>query len=153
MSTEVSIMLVKRGYIFRKIVDKTATGEINRIWGWALFKHWWWCCHLSIHQRVCGGCWRSWTIENGNVMWNVMWMIPSYEMAYHDKVRQLNLLYFCGICQMIPVNLWPNPAQGCNHQSTCMTPLQPLYSAALVPNVLPRRDEDSGEPCAVIESS
>ena len=30
--------------------------------------------------------------------------------------------------------------------------LQPLCSAALVPNVLPRRDEGSGEPCAVIEA-
>ena len=29
--------------------------------------------------------------------------------------------------------------------------LQPLCSAALVPNVLPRRDEGSGMPCAVIE--
>ena len=31
--------------------------------------------------------------------------------------------------------------------------LQPLCSAALVPNVLPRRDEGSGKPCAVIEAS
>ena len=30
--------------------------------------------------------------------------------------------------------------------------LQPLCSAALVPNVLPRRDEGSGKPCAVIIS-
>ena len=33
---------------------------------------------------------------------------------------------------------------GCNHQSTCMPQLQPLCSAALVPNVLPRRNEGSG---------
>ena len=26
------------------------------------------------------------------------------------------------------------------------------FSAALVPNVLPRMDEDSGKPCAVIEA-
>ena len=31
--------------------------------------------------------------------------------------------------------------------------LQPLCSAALVLNVLPRRDEGSGKPCAVIEVS
>ena len=41
---------------------------------------------------------------------------------------------------------------GCNHQSICMPQLQPLRSAALVPNVLPRRDEGSGKPCAVIEA-
>ena len=34
-----------------------------------------------------------------------------------------------------------------------MPQLQPLCSAALVPNVLPRRDEGSGKPCAVIEAS
>ena len=31
--------------------------------------------------------------------------------------------------------------------------LQPLCSAALVANVLPRRDEGSGKPCAMIEAS
>ena len=45
-----------------------------------------------------------------------------------------------------------NTALGCNHQSICMPQLQPLCSAALVPNVLPRRDEGSGKPCAVIEA-
>ena len=35
----------------------------------------------------------------------------------------------------------------------CMPQLQPLCSAALVPNVLPRRDEGSGKLCAVIEAS
>ena len=37
---------------------------------------------------------------------------------------------------------------GCSRQSTCMPQLQPLCSAALVPNVLPRRDEGSGKSCA-----
>ena len=69
-----------------------------------------------------------------------------------DRVMQLNWLYFCGICQLIPLNLWPNTVQGCNHQSTCLPQLQPLCSAALVPNILPRRDEGSGKPCAVIEA-
>ena len=45
---------------------------------------------------------------------------------------QLNWLYFCGICQLMPLKLWQNTAQGCNHQSTCMPQLQPLCSAALV---------------------
>ena len=39
---------------------------------------------------------------------------------------------------------------GCNHQSTCMPQSQPLfYVQLLVPNVLSRRDEGSGKPCAV----
>ena len=46
---------------------------------------------------------------------------------------QLNWLYYCGICQLIPLKLWPNTAQGCIHQSTCMPQFQPLCSAALVP--------------------
>ena len=61
---------------------------------------------------------------------------------------QLNWLYSCGICQLIPLKLWPNTAQGCDHQSTCMPQLQLSCSAALVPNVLPQRDEGSGKPCA-----
>ena len=31
----------------------------------------------------------------------------------------------------------------------CMPRLKPLCSAALAPNVLPRKDEGSGKPCAV----
>ena len=57
-----------------------------------------------------------------------------------NSVMQLNWLYSCGLCQLIPLKLIPNTAQGCNHQSTCMPQLQLLCSAALVPNVLPRRD-------------
>ena len=37
-------------------------------------------------------------------------------------------------------------------QSICIPQLQPLCSAALVPNVLPKRDEGSGKPCAVTEA-
>ena len=40
---------------------------------------------------------------------------------------------------------------GCNHQSTCVP--QPLCSAALVPNLLLRRDEGSGNPSAVNPAS
>ena len=72
--------------------------------------------------------------------------------GHHDRVMQLNWLYFYAICQMMPLKVWPNKALGCNHQSICMPQLQPLCSAALVPNVLPRRDEGSGKPCAVIEA-
>ena len=59
--------------------------------------------------------------------------------GHHDRVMQLNRLYFCGICQMMLLKVWSNTALGCNHQSICMPQLQPLCSAALVPNVQPRR--------------
>ena len=36
--------------------------------------------------------------------------------------------------------------------NSCMPQLHHLCSAALVPNVLPQRDEGSGRPCAVIEA-
>ena len=58
--------------------------------------------------------------------------------GHHDRVvMRLNWLYFCGICQMIPLIVWPNTALGCNHQSICMPQLQLFCSAALVSNVLP----------------
>ena len=85
---------------------------------------------------------------------NVMWCNGYYLLAEpFDRVMQLNWLYFCGICQLIPLKLWPNTVQGWHHQSICMPQLQPLCSAVLVPNVLPWRDEGSGKPCAVIEAS
>ena len=83
---------------------------------------------------------------NVNVTDTISWR------GHHDRVMQLNWLYFCGICQMMPVKMWPNTALGCNYQSICMPQLQPSCSAALVPNVLPWRDEGSGKPCTVIEA-
>ena len=83
---------------------------------------------------------------NVNVTDTILWQ------CHHDRVMQLNWLYFCGICQMMSLKVWPNAALGCNHQSICMPQLQPFCSAALVPNVLPRRDEGSGKPCAAIEA-
>ena len=79
-----------------------------------------------------------------------MWCKWYYILAEpYDRVMQLNLLYFCGICQLIQLKLWSNTAQGCNHQSICMPKLQPqlqpLCSAALVPNVLPRRNERTND--------
>ena len=88
----------------------------------------------------------KWWHSDCNVTDTISWR------GHHDRVMQLNWLYFCGICQMMPLKVWPNTALGCNHQSICMPQLQPLCSAALVPNVLPRRDEGSGKPCAVIEA-
>ena len=64
-------------------------------------------------------------------------MILSYGMAHHDRVMQLNWLYFCGMCQMIPLNQWPNTAQGCNHQSTCMPQLQHLVQLLWYPMYYP----------------
>ena len=53
--------------------------------------------------------------------------------------------YLCGICQMMPRKVWPN---------TAFFKLQPSVNlhAQLQLNVLPRRDESSGKPFAVIES-
>ena len=28
--------------------------------------------------------------------------------GHHDRVMQLNLLYLCNICQMMPLKVWPN---------------------------------------------
>ena len=39
---------------------------------------------------------------------------------------------------MMPLNVWPNTALGCKYQSICMFQLQPVCSAALLRNVLPR---------------
>ena len=58
-------------------------------------------------------------IVNINVTDTISWQ------GHHDRVMQLNLLYFCGTYQLIPLKLWQNRAQGCNHQSTCMPQLQP----------------------------
>ena len=46
---------------------------------------------------------------------------------------------------MMPLKVLPNTALGCNYQSICMSQLQPLCSAALVP-------KGSGKPGAVIEA-
>ena len=77
---------------------------------------------------------------NVNVTDTISWR------GHHDRVMQLNWLYFCDICQMMPPKVSPNTALGCNHQSICMPQLKPLCSAALIPNVLPRKDEGSGKP-------
>ena len=62
----------------------------------------------------------------------------------------LNWLYFCGICQLIPLKLWPNTVQGCNHQSTCMPqPVTTFMFSCSATNVLPQRDEGLGKPPVV----
>ena len=65
-----------------------------------------------------------------------------------DRVMQLNLLYFCGICQLIPLKVWPNTALVSSHQSTYSLYVQLL----LAPNVLPRRNEGSDKPSALIKA-
>ena len=45
------------------------------------------------------------------------------------------------------LEMWPNTAIGCNHQSTCMPKLQPC--SCTDDDVLPRKDEGSGQPNAV----
>ena len=70
--------------------------------------------------------------------------------CHHDRVMQLNWLYFCGIWQSLPLKVWPNTTVGCNHQSVCMPQLQSLCSASCSgTDVLPRRNDGSGKPCAV----
>ena len=69
---------------------------------------------------------------------NVMYIILYHGEAI-TRVMQLNLLYLCGICQLVPLELWTNTALGGNHQPTYMPQLQPLFSAALVANVLHRK--------------
>ena len=44
---------------------------------------------------------------NVNVTDTILWQ------GHHDRVMQLN--YFCGICQMMPLKVWSNTALGCNH--------------------------------------
>ena len=60
---------------------------------------------------------------------------------------QLNWLYFCGICQMMLLKVWPNTALGCNHQSDLHAPVTAfMYSCSGTQCILPRRDEGSGKP-------
>ena len=60
-----------------------------------------------------------------NVTDTILWQ------GHHDRVMQLIGIYFCGICQMMPLKVWPNTALGCNRQSICMPQLQTLCAAAL----------------------
>ena len=62
-------------------------------------------------------------VVNVNVTDTILWQ------SHHDRVMQLNWLYFCGICQMMPLKVGPNTALGCNHQSICM-PQHTAYSAS-----------------------
>ena len=65
------------------------------------------------------------------VMCNVMYTGYLFAEPFdRSRVMQLNWLHFCGICQLVPLKLRSNTAQGCNHQSICMPQLQPLCSAA-----------------------
>ena len=70
-------------------------------------------------------------IVNVNVTDSVSWQ------GHHDRVMQLNWLYFCGICQMISMKMRPNTVLGFNHQSICMPQLQPSCSASLGPMYYP----------------
>ena len=64
---------------------------------------------------------------------------------------QLNWLYFCGICQTMSLNVWPNTAIGCNHPLVCMPQLQPLCSAVLVPMYYPEWMQAWVSPVQLIE--
>ena len=78
----------------------------------------------------------------------IFWLSPSIESwNWIDFISVAYASWYhwnCGQTQ--------HKAATINDQSICMPHLQPLCSAALVPNVLPQRDEGSGKPCAVIEA-
>ena len=64
------------------------------------------------------------------------------------RCMQLSWRYFCGICQIMPLK--PNMVFRLQPSVNLHVQLQPSCSAALVPNVLPRREEGLGKPWAVI---
>ena len=68
--------------------------------------------HIALSYTCCK--------QNVNVTDTILWQ------GHHDRVMQLNWLYFCGKCQIMPLKVWPNTALGCNHQSICMPQLQLL---------------------------
>ena len=138
---------VTRNSVYSPHISKLTTFQLGQCLNWIEFN--------LIHSRDAAHKSTSGAIQRLPMYVNVCecnWYYISWQ-GHHDRVMQLNWLYICGICQMMPLKVWPNTALGCNHQSICMPQLQPLCSAALVPNVLPRRDGGSGEPCAVIEAS
>ena len=80
--------------------------------------HWPECCmHVNVNVKC--------------VTDTILWQ------GHHDRVMQLDWRYTCGICQMMPLKVWPNTALGCNHQSICIPQLQPLCSAARYPMYYP----------------
>ena len=62
---------------------------------------------------------------------------------------QLSWHCLCCICQKV----WPNTVFRPQQSVNLHAQLQPLCSAALVPNVLPWRNKGLGKPCAVIEAN
>ena len=81
-----------------------------------------------LHERICGSC-----INLRGEMFIIIIIIIIDNC--HESCNWIE--FFCGICQMMPLKVWPNTALGCNHQSVCMPQLQPLCSAALVPRYYP----------------
>ena len=50
--------------------------------------------------------------------------IRYFGWAVYDRVIQFNWLYFGDMGQLIPLKLWPNTAQGCNHRPNCIPQVQ-----------------------------
>ena len=75
-----------------------------------------------------------------------------YLFAHATKALTCNAewVHFRGICQMTTPKVWSNTAQGCNHQSVHApdTTFMPGCSGT---DVLPWRDEGSGEFCDMTE--
>ena len=130
--------------------NSSITSQPSRLVEGALPQHQGQVLHIGFYQAwpwtIGVPYWLLYPCKSLNVTDTILWQ------SHHDRVMQLNWLYFWDKCQMMPLKVWPHTALGCNHQSICMSQLQPLCSAALVPNVLPRRDEGSGKPCTVIDA-
>ena len=95
-----------------------------------------WCfplCHLMAHLRAhfhgsheSSLLWIRWKLTsmdhmkkltsvdvktNVNVTDTILWQ------SHHDRVMQLNWLYSCGICQVMPLKVWPNHMKAYFHGS------------------------------------
>ena len=98
----------------QNVVDKMSWSKC-RGWNVVVKMSWSKCRDQNVAVKMSWSKCRGW-----NVVVKISW----------SKCRGL---YLCGICQLIPMKLWPNTAQGCNHQSVCLAQVQPLCSAALLP--------------------
>ena len=99
-------------------------------------------CDVTWHDVA----WRDITwhdVTGRDMSWhNVAWRdihIPSCHVMSRHVWHDVTWLHFCGECQMIPLKVYLNTA-------LCKPQLQPSCSAALVPNLQPQRDENSGKP-------
>ena len=70
--------------------------------------------------------------------------------CHHDRIMQLNRLYLCGICQMMPLNVWPHIYSSRLQPSIKLhAPVTTIMlSCCSGTYVLSRRNESLSKPCA-----